>query len=80
MSDYKIDNEENIRTVSLEIRKQIDLYCAKSALVLKQNIEALIPDDSEDNEEDSEFDHSGSGADYNDIQEPLPPLRKREWK
>lgn len=39
----------------------------KSALVLKQNIEALIPDDSEDNDEDSEFDNSGSGADYNDI-------------
>ena len=47
----------------------MDLYCAKSALTLKQNIETLIPSDSEDNEEEneSEFDYSYSEADYNDI-------------
>lgn len=47
---------------------------------MKQNIEAIVPDQTSNNEDESEFEETLFEAAYTEIRVPLPPLRKREWK
>lgn len=48
LRELRLDSPDNILALELHIRQQIDAYCAKSCLTLRQNIDAIVQEDVAD--------------------------------
>ena len=65
---------ENVQALANLIKSQVDSYCSRQSLDLKQNVDACC-DDQSDGSEGSE-----SGEILTNLQKPPAPVRKRDWK
>ena len=75
LKDLRLDSPDNILALEMHIRQQIDAYCAKSCLALRQNIDAIVQEDVED-----DVSSSDDGCALADISQVAAPKKKREWK
>lgn len=75
LKDLSLDSPDNILALEMHIRQQIDAYCAKSCLALRQNIDAIVQEDVED-----DVSSSDGGCPLADISQIAAPKKKRDWK
>lgn len=75
LKEMSLDSPENSLALEMQIRQQIDAYCARSCLNLKQNIDAIIHEDKDEDVSDTD-----GGCPLADFDPIVAPKKKRDWK